>query len=89
MLEDFFKKTNTTLSEKDILYKNLYFNEYYYFSSVKAKFTDFKNFLKITNLGLKLKNENFYLLSKPYNILNNNSFNLPKYNPYVLVVHDL
>jgi hypothetical protein len=89
MLETFTKKFNEPSSKStDLVLKNIYFNEYFFFSQIKIKFNDFKNFIKISNLRLKLKNETFYLLSKPYNILNNTSFNLSKYNPYLLTIHD-
>lgn len=89
MLENFIKKFKHRDLKKNILSKNIYFNEYNYFSQIKMKFNDFKNFIKITNTNLKLKNENSYAFSKPYSIFNNNSFNLSKNNPYLLVIHDL
>lgn len=89
MAENFVKKSQNRSLNKNILYKNAYFNHYDYFSQIKIKFNDFKNFIKITNINFRIKNESFHLHTKPYNILNNNSYSSVKSNPYLLVIHNM
>lgn len=89
MTEEFdYKQYETnSFSENELMpymYKNVYFNYYNYFKILHLKYVDFKYYLKISNLKIKISHENTQFIVKPYSYLNITNVPTSPFNPYIL-----
>src|SRR4051812_8893370 len=90
MFEDFEPVLeNFNTSSIELTYKNLYFNNFYYFKEPRIKFSNFRYFLKISNSKLKTLNDNSYVYTKPYSNLIVPKQEMVFFNPYILFFHFL
>jgi len=90
MMEQFHLNSQRILENHDqTIFKNLFFNNFFYFSTFKINFSDFNYFIKITNLKTKIKNENLLTFTKPYSILNYIKTSTQCNMPYILIFHSI